>query len=232
MKNLLQILIAAAVLSACALGVDGNGQVKEQNRPVGTFDGIEVEGSFRVHLSMAPEHGLRVVTDENLQPLIQTNTEKGILRIFQKEQIGTYSKMDIYISAPDFESVESSGAITLDNQGTLKGDNLEIEASGAAEMHLRLDYDNLNMEFSGGCEVVMEGSADEVEIDLSGAGDLDLSDLEVNDLELSTSGAADVIVNVKGNLSVDASGAADIRYIGEPTIRRSDLSGAATLKPN
>lgn len=220
------------MLSACAIGVDGNGVVQEQQRPVEAFDGLEVDGAYRVHLTMAPQHSLKVVTDENLQPLIRTEMKKGILRIYSTEQIGDYSKMDLYISAPDFESIESSGAIELDNQGTLEGDNLKLEASGAAEINLKIDYDDLGMEFSGGCEVNLAGAANEVEIDLSGAGDLDLSKLSVDDMELSTSGAAEAIVNVKGDLSVDASGAADIRYLGEPTIRRSDLSGAATLKPN
>lgn len=230
MRNLVILLLTSVLLSACGInGVEGNGNVKERIRNVESFQGLQVSGRFDVYLMQGPSSGLTVIADENLHELIESRVENGVLIIRSTRSIYNAEELKLMISAAEFEELEFSGAVELRSKETISGKNLRLSVSGAAEVEMDLDYERLSADLSGASEIILTGKVRKVRFDASGASELSLSNLEVEEMDLDCSGACEADVFVTKTLSVDASGAAEIEYRGNPVITKSDLSGAASI---
>lgn len=230
MKNLVTLLLVSVLLSACGInGVEGNGNVKERIRDVQSFEGLEVSGRFDVYLVQSASSGLTVIADENLHELIESRVENGVLKISSTRSIYNAEELKLVVSTAQFNELDFSGAVELRSDGTISGKSLRLSVSGAAEVDLILDYNRLTADLSGASEINLSGKVKKVRFDASGASELALSNLEVEEMDLDCSGACEADIFVTKSLSIEASGAAEIEYKGNPVITKSDLSGAASI---
>ena len=76
----------------------------------------------------------------------------------------------------------------------------------------------------------LDGSAQHTMADASGASHLKLADFQINDADIALSGASDATINAAGTLDIDLSGASSLRYRGQPSLGRLDISGGSTIK--
>jgi hypothetical protein len=76
---------------------------------------------------------------------------------------------------------------------------------------------------------VLSGSAAKLEIEASGASQLEAGHLQVTNARVGLSGASQATVAVSQDLSATVSGASQLRYVGEPTFARRDVSGASRI---
>jgi hypothetical protein len=86
MKSIFGILILALSLNSCMLGVSGNGSVSEENREITAVKRIEASGMFELTLVQG-EPSLKIIADENLHELIETNIDGDRLIISTKKNI-------------------------------------------------------------------------------------------------------------------------------------------------
>ncbi|HQS56543.1 MAG TPA: DUF2807 domain-containing protein, partial [Sediminibacterium sp.] len=61
--------------------VEGNGQLKKENRQVGQFTKVGSSGSWDVMIAYGSENSVQVEGDENLLPYIETKVENNKLSI-------------------------------------------------------------------------------------------------------------------------------------------------------
>jgi hypothetical protein len=230
MTRILSIFALFSILSSCAVGVAGNGNVTEKNREVESFNGISASGMFQIHFIQSDNISLKVVADDNLHELIETYVNDRVLSVRTTESIRNAKKLELYISAPSLSFLDLSGAVSVDNKGEISGERLMIQTSGAAEINLNVRVEEIEIGCSGATEVDLRGRADKVEINASGATEIKMIELEALRMSLDLSGASEVKVNVTKELRVSASGASEIVYRGNPKLSRSDLSGASSIK--
>lgn len=211
------------------MGVSGNGKVREKERNVEAFNTIEASGMFELHIKQGDRHSVRLVADENLHELIETEVRGGTLEVHSRENISRAKELDLYITVPKLNGLHLSGAVSVDSEGFIPGDDLSIETSGAAEISLGIRASSIAMSLSGASEVNLSGTAERVAVSASGASEIHMYELQTRSLSLDLSGASEVRCNASESLRVDASGASDIRYRGNPKVQQS-LSGAASIK--
>jgi hypothetical protein len=230
MKSIFGIFLIALSLNSCMIGVSGNENVSEESRKITAVNRIDASGMFQLTLIQG-EPSLKIIADENLLELIETNIKGDRLIISSKKNIRQAKHLEIVISSPEFKRLQLSGAVSIHSKETLRGDGLRLETSGAAEVDLALDYDELRCELSGASEIKLRGVARSVRVSSSGATDLRLFELDVRNMRLNLSGASEARINVSKELSVEASGASEIRYKGNPKITKTELSGASSINP-
>jgi hypothetical protein len=174
-----------------------------------------------------------VEADADMLPYIVTEVTGGILKIGMKSPPPKFMHdvhtLNVYITVGDLKALSLSGAVEITTQSAVKGDNLEIEISGAVEADLNLNYQKLSMDISGASEIKLAGQVQEVNIEASGASELDAFELAAKDLSLYASGACDADVNASGMLKISASGACDVRYKGGASVN-AHTSGACNVK--
>jgi hypothetical protein len=211
-------------------GIRGNGNVIKQERQISSFTSLEVGGAFKVFLTQGDKEALTVEADENLMDAIKTNVIGNTLKITTSEDISDSKALNIYLTISKLEEMEISGACKLTCESKLNLNDLDLECSGASDVELKLAANDLDLDFSGASQVDMFGSANEVSLDLSGASDLNALELEAEKYTADISGASHASIFVKSELSVDVSGAASLKYKGDPKLVQTDVSGAGSLK--
>ncbi|MEZ5195017.1 MAG: head GIN domain-containing protein [Bacteroidales bacterium] len=232
--NLTAILIIFLTFeSGCTYGfgsIKGNGNVIKQERELSSFSGLDIGGAFKVFLAQGDREFVIVEADENLLEVISTEIRGGTLVIKTTEDIRDSEALNIYLTFKNLEEMDISGACKLISEGKLKFGDLEMEFSGASDIDLKFSANTVELDCSGASQIEFYGSAESVELDLSGASHFDAFDFEVNSFEVDVSGASHAKVFATKELSAEVSGAASVKYKGDPNITNFDVSGAASLK--
>jgi hypothetical protein len=211
-------------------GIDGNGNVIKQTRELSSFSSLEVGGAFQVFLTQGDKESVTVEADENLLPVIVTEVRGNKLIIRTSDEIHDSKAMNIYLTFKDLNKMEISGACKLSGEQKFTFSDLDLECSGASDVTLRMTAGDIDLDFSGASHVELYGNAGSVNLDLSGASDMDALELEADKYNADISGASHAKIFVKNELTSDVSGAASLKYKGEPSIVNNDISGAASVK--
>jgi hypothetical protein len=65
---------------------------------------------------------------------------------------------------------------------------------------------------------------------MSGASEFEGFDLKIDYCKAEISGAGEMEITVNKELEAEASGASSIKYRGDATVKKSDSSGASSIK--
>lgn len=230
--GLLTILFVQTTIAATpGFGwIKGSGNVIKETRDVSGFRGIDVGGAFEVILIKSSQEKVVLEVDDNLMPYITTKVFGGILEIDNEKDFRNPTELRVTIYYKSIDQIDLSGAASLTSEDVLKSETLEIDASGASDIELKLDTEKLEADFSGASKVEFSGRAKKVEIDASGATVYQALELETENCEIDSSGAAVARIWVTGTLGLEASGASSIRYKGSPSIDIINISGASSVR--
>lgn len=207
----------------------------EMRNVTGTFTAIKISGGIDLFLSQDDKEAVAVSSnDTKTKEAIKTVVENGTLRIYfdgDNKGWGNWKnrKMRAYVSFKTLEKLIASGASDVQVSGTITGSSLEMEMSGASDFKGAVRVSSLKMELSGSSDVKIAGSATVVTINSSGASDVNGYDLVTDICTAKASGASDINITVNKELNANASGASDIYYKGEGTIKESHTGGASTI---
>ncbi len=211
LATLAALTLVLLLLNACHwVGVEGNGRITTENRPVQDFAKLEADGAFEVTWKSAPTASLAITTDENLMEYIRTRLSDETLRIeWIKPLRGTHG-IKVNIATPLLKGAELNGAVRL-NASNLSGPEFVLQANGATR-------------------VTLNGTVNAMSAEMNGASRLDADTLLTRATELSISGAGRADVNATDALKVEISGAGKVTYVGEPKTIQRDISGAGSIR--
>jgi hypothetical protein len=205
----------------CSMGVtllscgsylhEGNGQWVTQERQLLPFDRIKLVGHFKVLYHDHQSRHLSVSADKNLLSYIRTRVQNG----------------ELIVDTQPNARLRSSKTITLN----LSNESLqEISSSGSNEIQLSNLKENwLRVHSKGGDKIALQGQVKEVLYDSSGVAHINAAQLQTEETSVKMRGAGDVIASANKALSVDLSGRAKVKYLGEPKVS-STLRGNAKVE--
>ncbi len=224
----LMVALLFAYQPSKAQRVTGNKNVVSQERLVDAFTGIEAGGAFNIYLTTKEEGSLIIETDENLLPLITTSVKNNTLKI-SSSGIRNATRLNVYISSPEINYINASGAASIESTNALATDRLEVIASGASDIKLVVDVDELKTEASGASTIRLSGNAKNHHAKGSGASDIKAKSLQTINATAVSSGASSVTINATGQASRKTSGAGTINISGNPDIITApDSQGTST----
>lgn len=225
----LLIILLLSFSSCFGPYIEGNGNVVERNRNVSDFHKIDISGGFKVYVSVANKESLKIIADENLHEHIETRVVNNRLKIENTINIRRAKKREIYIELRSIDNISLSGAVEFKGKTLLKAETLTIDASGAVEIILDVRAEKIICELSGACDVYLSGRADKVYVEATGGVELEAFELVTDRFNLTITGAGSATVHAREKLDVKISGAARVKYKGNPDVRKN-ITGAASLK--
>lgn len=231
-RHLLTLAALLALSSACDLNIrvkNGRGEIVTERIQTGEFSRLRVGGNFKVRLVSGSQPMLIVRTHENLVPYIITELRGDELHVYSDYQLKSREGVSIEVSYTQLEAIESAGASSIETAGVHKGENLNLDISGAGSMNLSLEVDVLTVRMSGAGAIRLNGLADRCEIDISGAGGLKSDDLECRICEINLSGVGGAEIHVTEELIARISGIGGITYSGNPTKVDKQVSGLGRI---
>ena len=235
MKTRIMILttLVALMLSNCLYSerVRGNGRSVTFEENYRNFDELEFSNAIEAEIEYGNEYQVVVSIDENLKNYVEIEKHGNQLSFGLRSGI-SYSNINfkVHITMPQLTNLDASGACELKVSGFKTKEDLTIDVSGATELEAFVNVGNLYLEVSGASEIELIGSGKHLEIDGSGASDLELGDFKVLTARIDMSGASEVEINVLESLSVELSGASEVKYYGNPQMKHISTSGASEIK--
>ncbi len=225
------ILAMLCAVPAQAQWQKGSGEVVQETRELPGFDKIDVGGTAEVLLSQGAEQKVIVEVDDNLVPYVKTVVDDQTLKI-STEKIRDFSRLVVHVTVPDLSYINASGASQVKGVTPFDIQYLMVDGSGAAELDLDLTVQLLESKLSGAAEMHLSGTAGSHNSDLSGAATLKAFDLETQTTVISASGAASGEVSGIRELTIDTSGAAEVRYNKEPETLITNPSEGIVTEPS
>jgi hypothetical protein len=208
------------------------GNFIKEERNVSNFTRLEIGGAYEVHLSQGDQEKLVIEADADEIKEIVTEVVGSKLKIYTKSGWGErFHEMTIYLTFKNLDNIDFSGAVEVSAESALTFSELEMDVSGAAEIDLEMRAEKFTAEFSGASEIDFRGVCKTGDIEISGASEFDAEGLQFEELSIELSGASEARIFATNKLNVDASGASEIRYKGNPPNISIDESGASSIKP-
>ncbi len=211
--------------------VKGNGNVITENRSVGSFEGLEVAGSFDVYLIKGKEGDMTIQGDENLMEYLETEVNNGNLKIKWKKgySINTRSNFTVTLSVEEINELSLSGSGKIEGKIPLKSDHFSTSVSGSGDLTLHIEANVLEVGVSGSGNMDLTGVVNEFDASVSGSGDIDAKNMKCKIANLKISGSGGAYLDVSDELVARVSGSGDIRYKGDPAKQDIKVSGSGNV---
>jgi Putative auto-transporter adhesin, head GIN domain len=208
--------------------VRGDGKVTEQKRDVPSFDSLRVETSADVEVKVGPPASVTVKIDGNLQELLTTKVEKGVLVIDATKRMRMERSASVSVTVPQLRRVElsASGDVVVDG-GT---GPVALAIGGSGDLSWRGEASRLEASVEGSGTLRLEGRADRLEASVEGSGDIDARKLQAVNADARVEGSGDIDLNLAGGtLDAEVDGSGDIRWRGEAKTERIAVHGSGEI---
>jgi hypothetical protein len=258
MKKLLfaLVLLTSCNINAqqkTAIVYDDNVQV----RNVANFNAIRVSSAIDLYLTQSTSNKVAVsASSDEIRDHIITEVEGGVLIIrlgengtwFNWKKWGNY-KTKAYVSIKDIDAITASGASDVhlintiespkiriklsgasDMKGDISGGTIIYDISGASDCKSSVDANTIVISGEGASKIELSGRVDDLSVVISGASDAKLYNLISKGAILKSSGASNIQATVTELLKANSSGASNIDYKGNPSVKESNTSGASSIR--
>lgn len=235
MKNIVlsfSMLLSIMLVSCVSNDIlEPSGSFEKKSRTVLEFTKLEISDAIEVEITQADSCSLQLETYTNYHPYIYTEVSGSTLRIYTSSSVDLNgSKIKVYLTCKELSQIKASGATKTLFLNKIIGEQLNVFLSGASELKGEVNLKNLKLDISGASYINFAGSTTDLNIESSGASRTYLYSLIAENAVLDLSGASVAEVNTTKTLNVSASDASKVYYKGNPTISKSELTGASTLQ--
>lgn len=232
---MLFVSIMVIVLTGCIpTTLTGSGNVVTKEEPVTGFNSVDISHSFEVDISQGESFSVVIRVDDNLVEHLHVVKQGNTLKIGldpTRDFNISNATMEAKVTMPELTSLDLSGSSDANITGFKSTKNLTVDLSGSSSLDGDIEAGDLGIDLSGSSNLTLSGSGSDMTIDISGSSDLDLAELPAVDARVDASGASSAVMNVSGRLDVDASGASDVSYLGDPNLGTINTSGSSTIQP-
>lgn len=225
--------------------------VFDSEKDYGSFHSLKLSGAVdRIYISQGTKEAVRVEADEDGKAALEISNNNKTLEITTaNKKKGNDFVITIYLTVVDLKSIECFGAVNVYSKTNLKFDNLKLTVMGATNVELDLTVPNIDLDLSGASDVDLNLSSTKVKGLMTGASDVKLSGsasmmdmmstgasefkaelFKVQTAKMQCSGASSSKIYVTENLEIDASGASDLKYKGNPKISSKLVTGASQVR--
>lgn len=224
------LLFASCNYSVNSKSIRGSGHVTTENRIVeGGFKSVEVSNAIDLVIEQADKTEITVEADDNLQNSITTKVENGVLIVAcDYNSFFNIESKKVTVRMPIIEELRASSASSITSVNTLKGENINLRTSSAANMNLKIESDEVNCKASSGSTITIEGLALHLEAVASSGSNIDGDKLLVNDVIAKSSSGSSIQVHPIVSLKAKASSGGSISYNNTPhSIEKKSSSGGS-----
>ena len=236
MKNIMKSGIMILLLMACQAGFAQDEMIREERKVAG-FSAVKASGIATVFLQKGNQEKVVVeVNDKDIRDRLRVDVVNNVLVIKMEEakerkvQRQSNVKLKVYVTYKTLKALEGSGATNFNAEDQIEADQFKLKLSGANSSKLSIEAKNLDIETSGASNITLTGQADNLVIRSSGASNIKAYDLKAGDVNVASSGVANIYVTAENELEVKASGLSNINYKGNAKVVTKEVSKMANIK--
>ena len=233
MMVLIALLVKGCIvidLDGCSTStVKGSGNIVSEERQVSEFREVSLKGTGKIFISKGPSHSLKIQTDDNILPLIETTVSNGKLTISHEKYNLKTATLNYFITVRELNGISIYGSGDVQSSSQFTADDFYAEIKGSGDISLDLAVRNLKSEISGSGNINLSGKATSHMASIKGSGDIDAFEMASEDVSISIKGSGDCKVSATRILTAEIAGSGDVYYKGQPRIN-SSIKGSGSLK--
>lgn len=225
-----------SILTSCHVnlgeGKKGSGNIVEQTRNVAEdFKFIEASTGVQVLVEQSDAKSVVVETDDNLQEIIVTKVENGVLYIKSTEGYSSDETPKVTVKMPIISGLSATSGSSVKSLNKLITENISVKSSSGSGIDIEVEADHITIETTSGSTAEVSGKALKLETSSSSGSSLDASDLLANEVISQSTSGSSTTVNPILSLDGKASSGSSIGYKNIPkTLAKEESSGGGVSK--
>ncbi|MDC1261799.1 DUF2807 domain-containing protein [Polaribacter sp.] len=231
------VFLMTVVCTSCVIeafnGIKGDRNVVTENRKITEdFTAIRTSTGLDVNITQENQNAVIVEADENLQNLIVTEVENGVLKIYSKKNIWSAKSKKVHVSIKTLNSLKASSGSDVRTVKKIQSEEISIGASSGASVRMTVVANSIATNTSSGATIRVSGSADNHAAKASSGSSIKAYDLISKNVIVNVSSGANIDIHASVKIEARASSGGDIDYKGTPkkVLRRSSSGGSISDK--
>jgi len=201
------VIVDGKVLSGNA--VQGSGKSGTENRALSNFTELYLNIDATVSVTSGEKSQCKITADDNLLPLILTESSGNALRISAKESYVSTQKITIAIETPLITRTEINGA------GKIEIDEVTNE--------------KISLVIIGSGDITAKGKVAELSATINGSGNVHAATLQAATVTVGVHGSGDADVHATDALTAGIYGSGDVTYVGTPSSVQTAVKGSGKI---
>jgi len=233
-KRLIFLLLCFPILfSSCIFSptTTGSGNVVEEERTIEAFHEITVSRGINLYVTQSENTTLRIVADDNLLKIIETEVIGGELIIRSTENVKDAKSYNVFVSTPEINFIAAKAGCNVYSETELVSTDFNISAAAGTNIRLSVQSETVEASASSGSNISIDGLAREFIGRASSGSNLKAEDLKTKNAEVHVSSGANLWVSTSHSLNARASSGGNIFYSGNPSETNFSKSSGGNIKP-
>ncbi|MFD1015857.1 head GIN domain-containing protein [Winogradskyella rapida] len=234
LTKIIAIGLISCLFLSCNLGkgIDGDGHVVISERTINEpFDAIKISNGLDLQLTQSEAVSLTVEADTNLQDLIETSVENGVLNIYTTENIRRSTLKKVRLSFNSLKTIKATSGSDVWGKNLIQTSQLTLESTSGADIKLEVKTDSLTCTTTSSSDIELSGSTKHFAAKATSGSDIEAAQLISETAAVSVTSGADIEVYASKTLTANATSGGDITYYGNPeTVSASDNSAGSIKK--
>ncbi len=208
-------------------------KITTEDRQVGAFTTVTIEGLFPVELTQTGEkESVKVEAEESLQHKILVTTEGNELIIKTEEGDVTdkSSKTKVYINVKDLTELDFKSVGSLTTVGTLKLDSLNLNTESVGKLILNLDAQFLHANLSSVGSTTLTGKVRQARINNKSVGTLSAFDLKAGTIMIHNTSMGITEVYADSAFYIRSSSVGALYYKGPGQVKELKSEGIGVVQ--
>ena len=215
------IFLITVVCTSCVVeafnGIKGDRNVVTENRKITEdFTAIRTSTGLDVNITQENQNAVIVEADENLQNLIVTEVENGVLKIYSEKNIWSAKSKKVHVSIKTLNSLKASSGSDVRTVKKIQSEEISIGASSGASVRMTVVANSIATNTSSGATIRVSGSADNHAAKASSGSSIKAYDLMSKNVIVKVSSGANIDIHASEKIEARASSGGDIDYKGAP----------------
>lgn len=234
MKTKLTLLIAITIMATTQIALAQNTKSRTFNVPTFTVINANIVGD--VIYTHSANAAVEAKGDEKMIENLQVTVENGVLNLRRDKKLferrkSRRGKLTVYVSSPVLKEVRSNGVGDILLNDKIETEHFIIQSKGVGDVDIKdINCNEITIQSTGVGDVKVKGTTGFLTLVSSGVGDTNAKYLIAENAEVTSKGVGDVTCHVTGSLDLKKTGVGDVRYFGEPTIKKLRTSGPGSIK--
>ena len=231
--------------------VEGSGNViKKEDYDISGFSKISIAAGIKAYVKTGDTESIVVEADDNILELIKVEIKGDKLSVYINENVKSYKKMDVYITAKQLEAVQASSAANVNVEGVINVEKLSCSvsssgniaisanvtdfqgnASSAGQINIgEMTANKTTLEMSSAAVInIDKGAIENLKANASSAGSLNASDVDSQTSDVSVSSGGSININVIKTLFAEASSGGSVNFKGSPSVEKMNTSSGGSI---
>jgi hypothetical protein len=208
----------------------GSGVILEEIREVDSFHSVEIRGSCDLYFVRSASQELRVITDDNILPLIQTWVRHdGTLIIESKGSYSTRAGVKVNASMVEIRGLSIAGSGKIVGESPFSPRELHLIIVGSGNMFMNIRSTNVWSSIAGSGSIHLAGKARYHNVTIAGSGNLEALDLHVSSYDIQLPGSGECRIHVEDILNVVIADSGNVYYRGHPSVINTTIAGSGNV---